>query len=257
MEYGIHWFRRDLRVAGNLALQKQFKKHNGKVLGFFCFDKKFLSRPDFSVNRFQIFLKTLESLQQELRAIGSDLLFLDVGPFDAFPKLLKEMDKKGSARPKTVSWNRDYEPYARKRDEQLEVMMSENEVDYFHERDHLIVEPWELSKKDGTFYQVYTPFSRKWLELFDQEDFQKRVSLHVKGFKHIRAIESGKAEKIFDLSWEKLFKNDLPFEDHLNEYIERNGKNVDLKELPEAGSVAAYNKLKSFKNAVNGSNWKN
>ena len=40
MEYGVHWFRRDLRVAGNLALQKQFKKHGKNVVGIFCFDKK-------------------------------------------------------------------------------------------------------------------------------------------------------------------------------------------------------------------------
>ena len=58
MKYGVHWFRRDLRVAGNVALQKQFKKYDGKVVGIFCFDKKFLSRDDFSVNRFQFFLET-------------------------------------------------------------------------------------------------------------------------------------------------------------------------------------------------------
>ena len=89
MEYGIHWFRRDLRVAGNLALQKQFQKHNGKVLGLFCFDKDFLARSDFSINRFQVFLKSLEALQIELRAIGSDLLVLDTGPLKTFPMLLR------------------------------------------------------------------------------------------------------------------------------------------------------------------------
>ena len=62
LEYGVHWFRRDLRVAGNPALQWSFKKHHGKVVGLFCFDSKFLSRPDFSPNRFQFFLKTLGAL---------------------------------------------------------------------------------------------------------------------------------------------------------------------------------------------------
>ena len=78
--YGIHWFRRDLRVAGNIALKQNWKKNQGRVVGVFCFDKKFLSREDFSVNRFQFFIDALKALQDELRELGSDLLFLDVGP---------------------------------------------------------------------------------------------------------------------------------------------------------------------------------
>ena len=62
--YGIHWFRRDLRVAGNPALQENWRKNQGRVLGIFCFDKKFLARDDFSVNRFQFFIETLKELKK-------------------------------------------------------------------------------------------------------------------------------------------------------------------------------------------------
>ena len=58
-KYGVHWFRRDLRVAGNLALKYNWEKSKGKVVGIFCFDSKFLSRDDMSFNRFQFFLNVI------------------------------------------------------------------------------------------------------------------------------------------------------------------------------------------------------
>jgi deoxyribodipyrimidine photo-lyase len=76
-EFGIHWFRRDLRVAGNSALRANCERHQGRVLGLFCFDSVFLSRPDFSHNRFAFFLATLDKLREELRALGGDLLVVD------------------------------------------------------------------------------------------------------------------------------------------------------------------------------------
>lgn len=249
MKYGVHWFRRDLRVAGNLALQKQFSLYDGKVVGIFCFDKKFLDRPDFSINRFHIFLKTLKSLQDEMRVIGSDLLFLDVGPFEAFPNLMNELESRGISKPETVSWCRDYEPYARKRDENLVEMMDNFGIDHFTERDHLLIEPHELERDKGEGYKVYTPFSRKWLEIFQKPEIQKRVKLHKKGFTYLNKLKKGQAEKIFKLNWKRIFKNDNPYPDHLNEYIKSNGKLITVP-IPEAGSIIAFEKLKEFKKRV-------
>jgi deoxyribodipyrimidine photo-lyase len=55
MSFGIHWFRRDLRVVGNEVLLENARRNDGKVLGLFCFDSVFLSREDFSNNRFAFF----------------------------------------------------------------------------------------------------------------------------------------------------------------------------------------------------------
>ena len=84
VNYGIHWFRRDLRVAGNLNLNFNCKKSEQKVLGLFCFDSSFLSRTDFSHNRFAFFLETLKVLKAELQAQGGDLLVVDEAPEAAF-----------------------------------------------------------------------------------------------------------------------------------------------------------------------------
>ena len=59
-KYSLHWFRRDLRIVGNENLRFAWKQSDKKVLGVFCFDSAFLSRPDFSANRFAFFIKTLK-----------------------------------------------------------------------------------------------------------------------------------------------------------------------------------------------------
>ena len=115
--YGIHWFRRDLRLVGNPALTRNLLLHPGRVLGVFCFDREILARPDFSANRFFFFLRTLETLRAELRARDGDLLFLDGEPRASLPRLLEALRRtKGYGLPRALSWNRDYEPFARARD---------------------------------------------------------------------------------------------------------------------------------------------
>lgn len=190
--YGIHWFRRDLRVAGNPALQWSWKEHQGRVLGFFCFDHEFLVRPDMSFNRFQFFIHSLVSLREELRAQGGDLLVMDVGWEKAFPKLFKEL-KQGVGLPQTWSWNRDYEPFARSRDSRAREWLEEKGVQTHSERDHLLIEPHEVHRgKPQEGYQVYSPFARKWFEAFETEEVQKRVALQKKGLTYLKKPKSGK-----------------------------------------------------------------
>ena len=117
--YAIHWFRRDLRVAGNPALQSSWHTFRGRVLGLFCFDSRFLARPDFSPDRFAFFLDTLVALRDELRSIGGDLAVLDFGPREAFGRVFAALRAQGRPLPHLVSFNRDYEPFARTRDTDL------------------------------------------------------------------------------------------------------------------------------------------
>ncbi len=155
----LHWFRRDLRVEGNPSLTKLAHEHQGAVLGVFFFDRNFLSREDFSPARFAFFLDTLEALADALEAQGGALWFGEDGPEAGLRHALTKF------KASMVGWNRDYEPFARSRDTHLErLLTTELGVRVQTERDHLILEPSEVLKADGTPYQVFTPFKRKWLE---------------------------------------------------------------------------------------------
>lgn len=250
MKYGIHWFRRDLRVAGNPALQQQFKKYDGKVIGIFCFDKKFLSRKDMSFNRFQFFLKSLAQLKKELKNIGSDLLVLDVGPQSAFEELFEKLKAAQIDLPETFTWCRDYEPFALKRDKAIQKFMEGYNIEVNTFRDHLIIEPHELSKPSGGAYQVYTPFSRKWLEIYQQDEVRVRTLSQKNGFHYIKNLKQNNVEKVFKLSWKKLFRGKVEMKDHLDDYLESNAKKVTIP-IPEAGTLEAIKYLDAFKKKMN------
>ena len=151
------------------------------MLGLFCFDARFLARPDFSVDRFAFFLATLQALRDELRALGGDLLVLDEGPEPAFGALMAALDRAGVPRPATVSFNRDYEPFARARDVTMTKLLGDRcGVAVHTERDHLIVEPEELR-----FFQVYSPFARRWIERLEEPGIRARIEGQQRGLAYL------------------------------------------------------------------------
>lgn len=236
--WGIHWFRRDLRVADNKALGEIWKNTEGRTIGIFCFDSKFLSRPDFSPNRFAFFLKTLRTLKSEFKNKGGDLLVVDQGPHDFFSSILESLKLEGKNLPRFVSWNRDYEPFARERDAKIENLLVSQGIKCLTARDHLIFEPHEIKKETGGFYQVYTPFSRKWFETLALEENQSRV------FSELRKTKVGHS-KLFSGSWQELIPRSCLPADRLEDFDQKNQKNVTIS-IPDAGFAVAHKRLKEF-----------
>ncbi|MCB1309608.1 MAG: deoxyribodipyrimidine photo-lyase, partial [Leptospiraceae bacterium] len=236
-EYGIHWFRRDLRVPGNPALLWNAREHDGRVLGLFCFDAAFLGRTDFSANRFQFFLQTLRQLRLDLRDQGGDLLILDKGPDEAFPLLWQAISKCGQPLPQSCGWNRDYEPFARARDARIERHLTQQGTRIHITRDHLLIEPHEVYRGNDpdAGYQVYTPFARRWKDVFHTENVQQRL----------RDMRRSAALK---LRWADILGAEHPLlqTDTLELYMEENSRRVTIESMPAAGHRAAREQLRVF-----------
>lgn len=243
--FGIHWFRRDLRVAGNPALRWNCKQNQGRTLGIFFFDSQFLSRPDFSIHRFGFFLQTLKALQDELREMGGDLLVLDHGPGPGFDFLLSKL---GSKIPSCITFNRDYEPFARQRDERIIQKLESLGVQIHTERDHLLIEPRELQRdlQPGGFYQVYSPFCKKWLSILEQEEVQERVIRQKEAVSYLeKRLKGQRIEPFFKVTWKELLSQNL-IDDSLSRMMNENAALLRIK-LPPAGSLAAYEQVRNFK----------
>lgn len=177
-----------------------------------------------------------------MRAAGGDLLFLDTGPNEAFPALLKKLEKEKLGLPRTISWNRDYEPFARTRDARLhEVFERDFGLETLTERDHLLIEPTELLKDEkGGTYQVFTPFSRKWLKLFQTTEINSRLREVASGLK------SGVPE--FSLRWPKAIHEAV--KNVLEHSITETKKHLSKEKLahsPKVGHSAAKALLKDFR----------
>jgi deoxyribodipyrimidine photo-lyase len=248
-KWGIHWFRRDLRIPANQALEENRKRTGGRTLGLFCFDSAFLTREDFSHNRFGFFLATLAALRDDWRRSGGDLLVVDCQPQEAFTRLLYWCSKNNLPDPALVTWCRDYEPFALARDSAMESLLRNEGLEVIQARDHLLFEPQEICKDPpaGGFYQVFSPYGRRWFKAMHSPQGLERVRSQSVAEDYFR---NGPGKKAFTLSWAELAGNNpQPFPDALDEMREKNRVRVNVP-LPEAGFQAAYSRLRAFRKSL-------
>lgn len=144
--------RRDLRLKDNAALYHALN-NNASVLPVFIFDTCILDQlEDRKDRRVEFILLSLISVKRDLEKLGSSLLILHGDPVAIFKTL----------KPKNVYTNRDYENYARKRDEAVAGVLRETGSSLHDYKDHVIFDKREVLKQDGTPYTVFTPYSKQW-----------------------------------------------------------------------------------------------
>ena len=144
--------RRDLRISDNAALYYALRE-NKRVLPLFIFDTNILGTLEDKHDRRVGFIHSaLREVHDRLHQHNSTLLILYGDPIDIFREL----------RPRNVYTNRDYEPYALNRDQNVARELAKNGISFHSYKDHLIFEKNEVVKHDGTPYTVFTPYSRQW-----------------------------------------------------------------------------------------------
>ena len=157
----IFWFRRDLRLHDNVALFNALKSGE-KVLPIFIFDTSILEKLPKNDARVSFIIKELRSMNEHLKSFDASIDILHGKPIEVFESLIKKYQIA------SVFTNQDYEPYAIRRDQEiLELLKSEN-INFNSFKDQVIFEKNEITKKDGNPYVVYTPYSKKWVEAYEQ-----------------------------------------------------------------------------------------
>ena len=120
----IFWFRRDLRLEDNRGLCEALGAGR-PVLPIFIFDSEILDglpADDPRVTFLHDRLQELRSRMQENQ--GSSLAIYHGKPLEIFKELASDWDVG------QVFTNRDYEPYARDRDEQVGQWLSEQGIEF-------------------------------------------------------------------------------------------------------------------------------
>ncbi|WP_127138875.1 cryptochrome/photolyase family protein [Flagellimonas oceanensis] len=157
----VFWFRRDLRLDDNVGLY-QALQNDVPVLPIFIFDTEILENLPKNDARVTFIHKQLQKISNQLRTNhGSSIAQFHDTPKKVFKQLLDDFDIEA------VYTNHDYEPYAKKRDEEIKSLLEENDVQFNTFKDQVIFEKDEVVKDDGDPYVVYTPFMRKWKENFN------------------------------------------------------------------------------------------
>ena len=155
----LFWFRRDLRLEDNIGLFHALKSPY-PVIPIFIFDEAILNKLPKNDARVAFIHENLSRINAQLEELGSSLLVQKGEMETVWQTLLTQYDVK------EVFFNKDYEPYAAKRDAAICELLEANHVVSYLFKDQVIFEEKEITKADGLPYTVYTPFKNKWLEKY-------------------------------------------------------------------------------------------
>lgn len=147
-------FRRDLRLHDNRALAAAARAGE-PTLPVFILDPALTKRWRQAAHRMQFLTGALLALDQALQRAGGRLHILPGEPAAVLGRLLEQ------GRFARVLVNRDYTPYALRRDAALARVAAAQGVAFEAHGDQLLHEPEALLKADGRPYTVFTPYYRQ------------------------------------------------------------------------------------------------
>jgi deoxyribodipyrimidine photo-lyase len=153
MSHALVWFRNDLRLADNPALQAALRAGLVPVPVYVhAPDEEGAWAPGAASDAWR--LRSLQALAQGLEARGSRLQVFRGASLATLQRLAAQT---GAA---AVFWNRRYEPAIEARDAALKRALREQGLRAESHNAALLFEPWQVQTQGGDPYRVFTPFWR-------------------------------------------------------------------------------------------------
>ena len=153
------WFRRDLRDTDHAALACALRHHD-RVFCAFVFDTDILdpvlARGLKADRRVEFILRAVQELDAALQEKGGGLIVRHGSAAEVIPRLAQALDVA------TVYANRDYEPFARKRDATVAAWLAGDGRGFVDAKDQVIFERDEVLTQTGTPFAIFTPYARAW-----------------------------------------------------------------------------------------------
>ncbi|MEM7772082.1 MAG: FAD-binding domain-containing protein [Cyanobacteria bacterium P01_A01_bin.37] len=151
----LFWHRRDLRISDNIGLAAA-RQRSAKVVGVFCLDPNILDADNVAPARVVFMLKSIQCLEESYARVGGTFLIIKGTPEKRIPALANALSAQA------VYWNRDVEPYSKKRDEAVQEALNQQGIQVHTSWDQLLYAPGQVLTGAGAPYTVYTPFWRNW-----------------------------------------------------------------------------------------------
>ncbi len=163
----LHWFRRDLRIADNVALKNACDRAK-EVFPIFIFDQNILEKLDNEEDRRISFIfEGIEELKQELETKGSSLAVFYGRPESIIPEIVRKWNLQA------VFVNKDYDAYSKKRDHQIKKELTAQDVQFLSYKDSVIFEQDEVLTKSNTAFKVFSPYKNAWRNKITESDYKE------------------------------------------------------------------------------------
>ena len=158
MGTAIHWFRRDLRIADNTALNAAAAAHD-RIVPVYIVSEWKGAQHWCGAPRQEFLCGCLRSLAKNIEAKGGRLIVRQ-GSADAVLETL--VSETGAD---AIYFNRDPDPHGRAMEEKIATMAARLGVAVHAMKDHALHERDEVLTAAGTPFRVFTPYARAWQRL--------------------------------------------------------------------------------------------
>ncbi len=178
----IVWFRQDLRLRDNTALQAALEIGD-PILPLFIDDRD--AAADWAPGEASRWFlhQALRSLQESIEAAGGEFCFLEGDSLDCLQGLIK---RSGAKR---VYWNRRYGGPQRRLDAEIKQTLRNADIEIKSFNSSLLNEPHTVSTGSGKPYRVYTPY---WNKVKDRK-VECPVEVEVKSLRFYKGETEGRA----------------------------------------------------------------
>lgn len=160
-------FSNDLRLEDNAALYNASLSKNG-LEALFLFNKDKWQLHYESPLKIKFQLNNLEKIKEELNNLNINLRVLSPKLDDENKLILEEALKINASK---VFINSEYGFNEKQRDENLRKLLADNRIDLI-EFDTSIINPKKIVTGAGTYFKVFTPYSRSFREELNKEYLQ-------------------------------------------------------------------------------------
>jgi deoxyribodipyrimidine photo-lyase len=183
MKYGIHWFRRDLRLRDNLTLHALSKQVDAFV-PVFIIDPRLVADHKRGSPRTSFLFDCLEHLEKDLARKGHSLLLRVGKPECVIPDLMRE------AGASVLSFGKGVTPFAIKRDAAIRTAVESLGAEVIECNDDMIMKPEQVTTQKGQPFRVYSPFRKAWWDRWNEEpvrgERRLRLPMRIPGSKMAR-----------------------------------------------------------------------
>ncbi len=162
MTRGLHWFRNDLRLQDNTALNALAARVD-QWLPVFVLDPRLAGGARRQAPRIRFLLDCLERLRCDLQKRGVPLLVREGIPEEVLPKLLHE------TRASLLSFNEDTTPFAACRDAAVRRVVERSGGRVVACSDRVVFRASDVLSAVGEPYAVYTPYRNAWWKRWAKE----------------------------------------------------------------------------------------
>lgn len=226
----LHWFRRDLRIKDNIGLYNCQKKSTN-ISTIFIYDQNILSSlDDKNDQRVEFLYQSLRDLEGQLSEKGISLFTFYGDPKKIIIDFIKNYQIN------YLTFNRDYESYALKRDSDVTKMVSNLGLDSESFKDHVVFEGHEIYTANGKPYSVFSPYRNNWINKVDNKKFNLKNLKYQNNKGHVETNVINPKDFGFnnmDLKKNNIFPGSVGGESELKKFLSVINNYSDYRDFPD------------------------